>query len=311
MLSVLGITFPIFAAILLGYLLVRFNVFKPDGMRAFGIYVLQVALPALIFQAVAKRDLHEVFNLPYMSVYLLGGLITVVVAFVWFSAVTGPMRRAVAVMGSSCPNSGFVGFPLMVIVMPDLAGLVLAMNFLIENVIIIPICLVLIDLARGGEQRLAAKLGRVFLNVLKRPFVIGLILGLVFSGFGLTLPGPADRFLTLFAQSAAALALLVIGGSLAGIPLKGNIGLAAQIASGKLILQPVATYVAMVLLGGAGLVLTGDLRTAVILTAALPAFTIYVAFAQEAGHEALASLAVLGSTLGAFVTLNLLIYFFA
>ncbi|HBZ43641.1 MAG TPA: transporter [Maritimibacter sp.] len=308
MLSILAITFPIFAVIALGFGLVRFGVFTPAAMQAFGAFVMQVAMPALIFQAVASRDISEVFNPAYMAAYALGGLGTMVIAFAWFSLVTDPGRRSVGVMGSSCPNSGFVGYPLMLILFPDIAGLLLAMNFLVENVLFIPLALVFMDLSKGGEQHLGAKIGRVLLSVLKRPLVIGLLSGLAFSALGLTLPDPVDRGLGTLAASAAALALVVIGGSLAGIPVKGNAGLAAQISLGKLVVQPLVTLAAVVALAGVGLALGGDLRTAVILSAAMPIFAIYVVFAQEIGREGLASLALLGSTVGAFVTVNLLLY---
>lgn len=308
MLAILGITFPIFALIALGYGLVRWGVFTSQAMKIFGAYVLQVALPALIFQAVASRDISEVFNAGYMSAYALAGLATMALAYVWFSLVTDPSRRAVAMMGVCSPNSGFVGFPLLLAIFPDIASVVLAMNFLVENVIFIPIALVFMDLAKGGDHQIVKKIGLVLLGVVKRPLVIGLLLGLAYSVLGLDLPQPVDRLLDTLASSAAAIALIVIGGSLSGLPVKGNVSLAAQIAVGKLAVQPLLTVAAMAGLGTLGLSLSGDLRVALILSAALPIFATFVAFAQETGREGLASLALLGSTLGAFITVNALLF---
>ncbi len=60
------------------------------------------------------------------------------------------------------------------------------------------------------------------------------------------------------------------------------------------------------LLAGAGLVQMGpELRTGVILTACLPTFSTLVLFAQEAGHEGLASIALMLCTCLSFVTVNL------
>ncbi|MEJ2037244.1 MAG: hypothetical protein P8X69_14905 [Maritimibacter sp.] len=53
--------------------------------------------------------------------------------------------------------------------------------------------------------------------------------------------------------------------------------------------------------------LSDDLRIAVILAAAMPMFTIYTVFSQEAGHEGVASIALLGATAASFLTLNLLL----
>lgn len=308
MFTVFGITFPIFAMVALGYGLVWKGVFKPADMRVFGGYVMNIALPALIFSAVASRPAREVFNLPYMGAYLAGALATMLIAFLWFSATTGPARRGVAVMGATCPNSGFVGYPLMLIVFPNQAGLILAMNMLVENVILIPLALVIMEIGKpAGAGHPAARVLMVLVGVIRRPMVIGMALGLAVSLAGVSLPGPVDRLASMVAASAAALALLVIGGSLVGLPVRGNRALAGQIVAGKLLVQPALTFLAVLGLGALGMALTSDLRAAVILSAAVPMFTIYSVFAQEVGQEGLASIAQLGATTAAFITLNVML----
>ncbi|MHA6264394.1 AEC family transporter [Arenibacterium sp. CAU 1754] len=311
---ILGITFPIYAAIAIGYLAVRFRWFQATDMAVLGKYVLNVALPALIFNAVATRDLGDIFHPGYVSVFLIGGLLTILVSFVWFNfTAPDPGRRAVAVMGSSCPNSGFIGFPLMLLVFPDLAGLILAINMMVENMVLIPICLILMDLARPREQdSIASVLSTMFLDLFKRPMIIGLVLGLIVSAIGLTLPGALERLLQMLAASASALALVVIGGSLASLPLKGNRILAVQIAIGKLVLHPALVAITATVLIASGLItLTDDLRIAAILSAAIPMFGIYTVFAQERGLGGAASIAMLTATTGAFATLSLLLFWLA
>ena len=308
MFTVLGITFPIFAMVVLGYALVARGMFKPADMKTFGSWTMNIALPALIFHAVASRPVSEVFNLAYMGIYLSGALITIVIGFLWFSATQDPARRGVAIMGTSCPNSGFVGYPLILVLFPDQAGLVLAFNMLVENVVIIPLALVIMELGKPKDQSHPLRqVAQVLLGVVKRPLVIGIALGLVVSITGITLPGPVERLVSLISASAAALALLVIGGSLVGLPLRGNRALAAQIVAGKLLVMPAATALLMVALGSFGISLPHDLAVAVILSAAVPMFAIYSVFAQEAGHAGLASLAQVGATAFSFVTLNLLL----
>lgn len=304
MLAILSITFPIYGAIALGYLTTRRGWFKSTDMRVLGGYVMNIALPALLFQAVATRPVAEVFHPAYMSAFLLAGLGVIAVAWVWFG-ITGVAgaRRGVAVMGTTCPNSGFVGFPVMLLAFPDLAGSILAMNMLVENFVLIPICLALIEMGRDGpHDSLFAKLRDVIWSVVKRPMVIALVLGLLVSLAGLNLPETGARFLGMLAASASALALFVIGGSLVGLPLKGQKSLAAQIAIGKLLLHPALIVVVLALLG---LALPPDLRAALILSAAMPIFGVYTVFAMEQGEEGVASIALLATTLAAFVTLSL------
>ena len=308
--DILGITFPIYAAVVTGYAVVRLGWFKPQDMAVLGKYVLNVALPALLFNAVAGRNLGEVLHPGYLLVMATGGLATIATAWLWFS-VTAPdkPRRALAVMGATCPNSGFVGYPVLLLVLPDLAGVILALNFLVENILIIPLCLVLMDLAagRGGGSPLRL-VGKALFDLLKRPMVIGLLLGLAASASGLTLPAPVGRMMGMLAASAAALSLMVIGGSLVGLPMKGNKWLAGQIAAAKLLLHPAMialTALALPLLGLAAL--SEEMRAAAILSAAMPMFGIYTVLAQERGLGGAASIAMLAATSGAFFTLSALL----
>ncbi len=308
--AILTITFPIFALIGVGYGAVRAGLFAPSDMKVLGKYVLNIALPALLFNAVATRDLGEVLNLGYVSVFALGSLLTVALTFVWFTLQgTGPARRAIAVMGSTCPNSGFVGYPVMLLVFPDVAGVVLALNMVVENFLLIPLSLMLLEASRDRQGKSLLRIaGRIILGVLRRPMVIGLMLGLVVMLAGLPVPLMVTRLMDVLAASASAIALFVIGGSLVGLPIVGQRVLAVQIVAGKLLLHPLMTALVLFSLPLIGLpVLTGEMAIAVGLSTAMPMFGIYTLLAQDYGHEGIASIALLGATAGAFFTLSALL----
>jgi predicted permease len=311
MIQILAITFPIYAALALGYLVVWKGWFSAGDMRVLGRYVLNIALPALIFSAVAARSPVQVFQPGYVLAYALGGLGTIALSYTLFSLRgTDPKRRALGVMGSTCPNNAFVGYPIMLLAFPDQAGIILALNLLVENLLLVPLCLVLVELAgNGADQSIWARLRRILLDLARMPMLIGLALGLLVSLIGLPLPGPAMRFIDMLAVSAGAVSLLVIGGSLVGLPLHGNRSLAAQISASKLLLHPALVALAAALLLALGVItLTPELHSAVILSAAMPMFGIYTVLAQRQGLEGAASLAMLTGTSLAFVTLTALLW---
>lgn len=314
MIGILSITFPIFAAIGLGYGTVKGGLFRQSDMRVLGAYVINIALPALIFLSVSSRSLSEVLNPAYLLVYLLGSLATLGLAYLWFTLQgVGPARRAIGAMGSACSNSGYVGYPVMMMILPDIAGLVLAMSVVVENVVIVPLCLVLLDLSRDRQSKSVPKLlVALLLGLLKRPIVIALLLAITTVASGIPLPVAVTKLLSMLAGSASALALLVIGGSLVGLPIKGNRAMAAQIAAGKLLLHPAVMFGAVLLVPMLGLpLLSQELQHAVILTAAMPMMGIYAILAQEYGHEGIASISLLGATVGAFFTLSCLLWLFS
>lgn len=311
MIQILAITFPIYAAMALGYGVVWKGWFSAEDMRSLGRYVLNIALPALIFTAVATRSPAEVFQPGYITIYALGGLATIMAAYLLFTwRGTDPQRRALGVMGSSCPNNGFIGYPIMLLAFPDLAGVILALNLLVENLILIPTCLLLVELANADDKGpFWPRLARILVNLAKMPMLIGLALGVLVSLSGVALPAPVLRFTELLANSAVAVSLLVIGGSLVGLPLHGNRSLAAQISATKLLLQPaLVALVAVVLIGFGAVTMAADLRSAMILSAAMPMFAIYTVLAQRQGLEGAASLALLFATSCSFVTLTALLW---
>ena len=308
--QILTITLPIYAAIALGYLIVAKGWFTAPDMRTMGKYVLNIALPALLFNAVASRDIAEVFHPGYMLVFLSGGLATIAIAGIWFTATdTDKARRAVAVMGSTCPNSGFVGYPVMLLVFPDIAGVILALNMLVENFVLIPVCLVLMEMAKPHRPgSIPGTIGLALLGVLKRPMVLGLLAGLVVSLAQIPVPQVAGRLFTMLAASASALSLLVVGGSMVGLKMTGHQWRAVQVAFAKLLVHPALVALAAIGLPVLGLAaLPPDMHSAVILSAAMPMFGIYTVLSQELGQEGLASVAMLTATALAFFSLSVLL----
>lgn len=311
MIAVFEITLPIYAAIAIGYLSVWKGWFDGQDMRSLGSFVFKLALPALIFTSVATQDPRTVFQPGYVLAYGLGGLATITASFIWFRAVgSEPERSALGVMGCTCPNSGFIGYPIMLLAFPDVAGTVLALNVLVEQILLIPICLLLLEATEGSNgQGLGRRLCGILWNLLKIPTVIAMLAGLAVSMLGIPLAEPVVRIPDMFLAAAGAVSLVVIGGSLVGLPMQGNWNLAAQVTVGKLILHPAMTALVALLIVATGLApLKPELFAAVILSSAIPMFTSYTVFAQQRGLQGAASLASLAGTMGAFVTLNLLLW---
>lgn len=308
MLTVLTITLPIFLVIGLGFVTTRSGLFSPADMKIFGRFVINIALPAMLFTAVSGRDIASVFDPSFMGAYALASLLMVALGLLWFHRLQGrPLNRAaICIMGMACSNSGYMSFPIIALAFPDRAASVLAMSLLVENLVMIPTCLIIAAIGRGeGDIRPLRMLRHILRDLLRRPLILSLIAGLLWSVLDLPMPEALARATTMIATSAVALALFVIGGSLAHVALKGNLALAAQIAAGKLLLHPLAAFAVLSLLALLGLPgLPHDLFAAMIIAAAVPMLGVYPIFAQEEGMETVAALALLITTTASFITLS-------
>ncbi len=310
MLDVLSITSPIYLIMLMGYAMTRLGVFAKTDMRLFGKFVLNLALPALVFRALAQHHVTDIFNPTYLLAYVLGTLAVLAVGYLYMRRVAGQdgTTAAIVAMGMSSSNSGFVGYPILLLVIPPVAGVALALNMLLENLLVIPLLLVLADLGQGSAQ-IWPSLRRSLARLLRNPLVLGLVSGLMVSLSGVTLPSPVTRTVDLLAAASGALSLFVIGGTLVDLPLKGISARVLPIVLGKLLLHPMLVWLAIGALPMLGMaVLSPDLHTAAVVMAAMPMMGIYVTLAQVYGLEDMSAAATLVTTVLSFFSVSLLLW---
>ncbi|MEN9474487.1 MAG: hypothetical protein RIS48_1207 [Pseudomonadota bacterium] len=307
MLSILSITGPIYLAVLLGFACTRLGLFARADMRLFGKFVINLALPALLFNALSSRSVGEILNPGYMGAYALAGLLVIALGLL-SARLLGrhPMHYAsMFAMGMSCPNSGFVGYPVLLLSLGgSVAGVGLALNMMVENLLLIPLLLAVADLDGGKGTALQVVL-RTLKGLTRNPMIIAIVAGLLASLLGWTPPLAVSRTVNLFAQASGALSLFVIGGSLAGQSLRGMGLPVLQITLGKLVLHPLIMLAVLTWLVP---VADPQLRTAVLLTTAMPIMGIYTILSQRHGHEGISAAALLATTAASFFTLSGLLW---
>jgi predicted permease len=314
-LDVLGITGPIYVVAAVGWLATRAGLFARTDMRVLGKYVVNIALPALLFNALAQRSVAEVLNPVFVAAYALGSLLAMGAGIFWARRIAGKPLSAAAIvgMGMACPNSGFIGFPLVAQLFgPVNAGIGLALAMVVENFLLLPLALALADSdlgeqaqGQGRAARLRLALAQSLRSVLRNPMIWGIALGFLFSLFGWRLPETVARTVNLFAAACASVSLFVIGGSLVGLRASGLARDAAVIAAGKLLLHPLAVLLFVLLLPP----MARQLQVAVVVMAAVPMLGIYPILAQKHGHDAMAAAAQLAATVASFFTLTAVLWF--
>lgn len=311
MLEILAITGPIYITIGVGFLATRLGLFSKADMRVFGKFVINLALPALLFNALAQRQIGEILNGSYLLAYLAGTLAVVGLGYFWCRRFAGlnPTISTVYVMGMSCPNSGFVGYPILLLTLAPVAGVALALNMIVENIVVLPLLLALAERGHGDAGPWQRLIGPALKRLATNPMIIGVVAGFAISILGWKLPDPVARSVTLFATASSALSLFVIGGTLVGLPMRGMGPRVAPIVTGKLLFHPLAVLLALFALPLLGLpALDPSLRMAVVLLAAMPMMSIYPILAQTYGGEDFSAPALLVTTTASFFTLSGLLW---
>jgi predicted permease len=305
-LEILAITTPIFLLIGVGYLAMLGRLVSREQVQGIGTFVLYCALPALVVRALTQNPLEEVFTPQYLVAY---GLASVVI-FALGLLVTLRLQHkpladgAIQALGMSASNSGFVGYAVAAMVLGSPAAVFLALNMLIENLLIIPAALILAEASRQSGAGVLDTINQTALRLARNPILIGLMIGVAIAASGLEVPGPVATAIDMLASAAPPAALFVIGASLFGLRVQGMASDVGQIVLGKLVLHPLAVLGAFLLMPDMDpFLLAGGL-----LFACAPMISVYPIIGQRYGMEAVSAAALMVGTLASFVTISLVIW---
>jgi malonate transporter len=303
--SVLQIVAPVFAIIAAGYAALRLRYLEAAALVGLSAFVLKVALPALVFNALAGAPVGETMDARYLAGYCAGSLVIFAVGYLW-ARQDGRDAGVCAMqgLGMSVSNSGSLSFPIATLVVGAQAAPILAQTMIVENLIMLPVGLTIAEMAGARVGSLGAVLAGIGRTLIRNPLLIAIAAGIAVAASGVSLPYAAARPVALVGTAAVPLALFVVGGRLAqlgagtGAPVE-----VLRIVVGKLVGHPLSVGVALLLMPG----LDPVLLAGGLLFAATPMMSIYPIFGARFGMAELSATALLVATVCACATLTTLI----
>lgn len=305
--SVLQIVAPVFAIIGAGYAALRLGYLEAAALAGLSAFVLKVALPALVFNALAGAPLDQSMDLRYLVGFCVGSLAIFAAGYLW--ARRNGRDAAICAMhglGMSVSNSGSLGYPIATLVIGAGAAPILAQTMIVENLVLLPIGLTVAEMAGARVGSLQAVLKEIGRTLIRNPLLIAIAAGVAVAAAGVSLPYAAARPVAMLGTAAVPLALFVVGGRLAQLGQGGGAPAElARIVAGKLIGHPIAVGAVLLLMPG----LDPVLLAGGLLFAAAPMMSIYSIFGTRFGMAELSASALLGATVGSCATLTLLILF--
>ena len=175
-------TIPIFLVILLGWFLMKIHIITEEFANVANKYVFKVALPVLLFRDIATTSILDDLNVKFVLFCFFGTII--MFGLVWVFAliyckdrtmigafVQGGARGSAAVLGVAfveniCGNSGMA--PLMIVSAVPMYNI---------------ISVIALTFGGNDRQRGTAGIKKAYVNILKNPIIIGILLGVPFSVF--------------------------------------------------------------------------------------------------------------------------------
>ncbi|RIA34539.1 hypothetical protein DFO61_1191 [Ectopseudomonas oleovorans] len=284
---------PIFALIVLGYLLGWRQWLTAESASGLANITFKLFMPTLLFAGIAKASLTEGLS----PMLLLAYYLPVLLVFTLVNVLAHWRRGSASPLGlvAAFSNNVLVGIPLIASLMGT-DGLVYVFAILMLH------SLTLFSLhsfyaAFGSQERVD---GRALLKNLANPMIIGLLLGALLNISGLVVPDSLWRVVTWLGQAALPCALIVLGASLSRYRLRPTTE-AWGLTFAKLALFPTMVWLLSGLLPG----LNDSARTVLVLLAACPSGVNVMAFCRTAEDNRSVSAAISLSTLLSAVTLPL------
>lgn len=310
---IVTVVLPIFAIIVIGYLVGRAGLLGATASDVLNKFVYWIALPPLLFLAMSRLDVGDILNWPFIGAFL-GSTLAIWALIALVGGLAGRARPPVAIlqgMNASFGNTGYMGIPLFVAAF-GLEGLAPAsLGTMLTSGICIGVAVVSLELtARAGRGALVA-LGDSLSALFRNPLVMASVAGIGWGWAGGALPAPMVTLLDLLGAAASPCALFAIGLFLAGRSLRAD--LAADFAevggvvAAKILLHPLLCWaLAMTVFP-----MDPFWTASAVLLAALPTGSLTFVVAQKYGlYRQRSSSVIVVSTIGSLVTLSALFVLF-
>lgn len=305
MLAVLSIALPVFGLILTGAVAARARVLDQGATAALNQFVVYLALPAVLFHAMAHIDPADLTDLSLPAAFGAGIAVPFILALLISRRRGAPLgHSAIHALAATFCNVGYMGIPLCRMAFGDESLVPGVITMVITACPQFAAAVILLELDRPGPGGVWRALRRVGLALVRNPLLISPVAGLAVALLGVELPAAVDRFLLLLGGAATPCALVATGLMLTETTERFQPRLVSRLVVLKLLVQPAVTWAVATWV----VEMPHIWAATAIIMSALPtgagAFILAKLYGREAGAT---SGTVLVSTIISFATLSLLL----
>lgn len=266
--ALVSVALPVFAIILSGYLAGRVGLLGGRATEALNRFVFFIALPPLLFLAMARTEPREILDPGFLFVYC--GAMTLVFLFA-VPLIQGLYRRSlaeagIAGMATIFGNTGYMGIPLTLTAFGEDLLLPALVATVVNSAVVVGGISALVEGALRHGQGGLVVLGHVAKALATNPLVVAPILGLGVGLAGLPLPQPVVTYCEITGGAAGPCALFAIGLFLVGKPLGADLTEVCLVSLLKLAGLPVAALALIPMVPG----LDPDWARVLLVMCALP-----------------------------------------
>ncbi len=207
----LNSTLPVFLVIVVGKLLNKFGLFSKEFASMTDKFVFKAALPILLFKDISEMDFTKDFDVKFVA---FCAVVTVCMfLLVWAVALLLVKDKTMVgsfAQGAARGSAAILGIALATNIYGS-SGLAPLMIFSAVPLFNILSVIILTFSAQHGERKV--DIAKILKNIITNPIILGILAGVPFSLFDISLPTVITATVDTVAKTATPMALLAIGAS--------------------------------------------------------------------------------------------------
>lgn len=287
----LNATIPIFLVMILGYLLKLLHLVDDSFVKTLNSFNYRVTLPVLLFQDISESDFRAVWDTRYVLYCFLVTLLCIFIIWLGTGFFYRDRRQAGEFIQASYRGSAAVlgiAFIQNIYGNAGMAPLMIIGTVPLYNIAAV---LVLSFTGPGSNGLNKSTLKNTFINILKNPIIIGIVLGITASFLPFRFPFIIRKTVSHIAVLATPLALIGLGAGFEGKKALAEIKPTIFCTLIKLIIQP-----AIFLPLAAAMGFRNEKMVAILIMLGAPTTVSCYIMAKNMGHDGILTSSVVVST---------------
>ncbi len=291
LMEILNTIIPIFTVIVLGWFARQRGFIPPEFLGPANRLVYYIAIPAMVFGAIAKSSLKTDFNLQVLWLTLAAIIISFGLTWLISTKIhLSPRRSGTFVQNAFHGNLGYIGLAVAYYFLGSdgfaAASILTGFIMILQNFLSVFVLQYYADAVPSFHNP-----RRIITKILGNPVIVSAIAGISFALTGAALPVIMERTLDIISGMSLPLALLLIGASLS-----------FDLIRARLVHLVLANFIKLLLLPGVGWVLYSlwkippELYVPGLILLASPSATISYVMAREMNGDAEFAVAAISST---------------
>lgn len=274
-----------------GFLLVKSNLVKSDGISNFAKLLMYVCSPMLVIYSFLNISFSWtlVRNMLIAFVFAMSVMLIFVVVFARVFKNKEDAKYRIYTLATVFPNCAFMGVPILQAVLPDYPE-ALAYSVMFSMALNISAWTVGSYVITGDRKYIGVK------KVLLNPQVFALLVAIPLFALGVKLPTQIDGMVTLLGKMTTPLCMLIMGMRLATTPIKGIFLKPMQylIIAIKQLLLPLLVFLVLL-----PLPFDQNMKNSIYIIFACPVASVILSFAEMLGkgQRDAANMVLLGTSL--------------